>query len=314
MARKQRLDLVLVERGLAASRQQAQQLIRAGRVRSADQVLDKPGHDIAPDLPLAVEQPPRFVSRGGEKLVAALAALPIEVAGRVCLDGGISTGGFSDCLLQHGASRIYGIDVGYGQTAWSLRTDPRLVLRERTNLRHLTPGDLYGPEDPWPDLAVADLSFISLGLVLPALGALLAPGRREALLLVKPQFEVGRSRVGKGGVVRDPAAHVDAIEGVIRAGEALGWQAQGLVASPITGPAGNHEYLLWLGSGLGGDGAGDGPGPRPAGPQPSPAGDGDGEQGQGLLGAGPSPAGPERARSLDRSAIGALVAQTLASP
>ena len=268
MARKQRLDLVLVERGLAASRQQAQQLIRAGRVRSADQVLDKPGHDIAPDLPLEVEQPPRFVSRGGEKLVAALAALPIQVAGRVCLDGGISTGGFSDCLLQHGASRIYGIDVGYGQTAWSLRTDPRLVLRERTNLRHLSPDDLYGPEDPWPDLAVADLSFISLGLVLPALGALLAPGRREALLLVKPQFEVGRSRVGKGGVVRDPAAHLDAIEGVIRSGAALGWQALGLVASPITGPAGNHEYLLWLGSGLG-EGVREGPGPSTsAGPAP----------------------------------------------
>ena len=321
MARKQRLDLVLVERGLAASRQQAQQLIRAGRVRSADQVLDKPGHDIAPDLPLEVEQPPRFVSRGGEKLVAALAALPIQVAGRVCLDGGISTGGFSDCLLQHGASRIYGIDVGYGQTAWSLRTDPRLVLRERTNLRHLTPGDLYGPEDPWPDLAVADLSFISLGLVLPALGALLAPGGREALLLVKPQFEVGRSRVGKGGVVRDPAAHVDAIEGVIRAGDGLGWQALGLVASPITGPAGNHEYLLWLGSGRGGEGAWDGPGPRlagslprPAGPLPSPAGDVDGDGGQGPVEAGPSPAGPGRARSLDRSAIAALVAETLASP
>ena len=321
MARKQRLDLVLVERGLAASRQQAQQLIRAGRVRSSDQVLDKPGHDIAPDLPLEVEQPPRFVSRGGEKLVAALAALPIQVAGRVCLDGGISTGGFSDCLLQHGASRIYGIDVGYGQTAWSLRTDPRLVLRERTNLRHLTPGDLYGPEDPWPDLAVADLSFISLGLVLPALGALLAPGGREALLLVKPQFEVGRSRVGKGGVVRDPAAHVDAIEGVIRAGDALGWQALGLVASPITGPAGNHEYLLWLGSGRGGEGAWDGPGPRlagslprPAGPLPSPAGDVDGDGGQGPVEAGPSPAGPGRARSLDRSAIAALVAETLASP
>ena len=321
MARKQRLDLVLVERGLAASRQQAQQLIRAGRVRSADQVLDKPGHDIALDLPLEVEQPPRFVSRGGEKLVAALAALPIQVAGRVCLDGGISTGGFSDCLLQHGASRIYGIDVGYGQTAWSLRTDPRLVLRERTNLRHLTPGDLYGPEDPWPDLAVADLSFISLGLVLPALGALLAPGGREALLLVKPQFEVGRSRVGKGGVVRDPAAHVDAIEGVIRAGDALGWQALGLVASPITGPAGNHEYLLWLGSGRGGEGAWDGPGPRlagslprPAGPLPSPAGDVDGDGGQGPVEAGPSPAGPGRARGLDRSAIAALVAETLASP
>ena len=204
--------------------------------------------------------------------------------------------------------------MGYGQTAWSLRTDPRLVLRERTNLRHLTPGDLYGPEDPWPDLAVADLSFISLGLVLPAMGALLAPGGREALLLVKPQFEVGRSRVGKGGVVRDPAAHVDAIEGVIRAGEALGWQGQGLVASPITGPAGNHEYLLWLGSGRGGEGAWDGPGPRPAGPLPRPVGDGDGDGGQGPVEAGPSPAGPGRARSLDRSAIAALVAETLASP
>ena len=287
MARKQRLDLVLVERGLAASRQQAQQLIRAGRVRSSDQVLDKPGHDIAPDLPLEVEQPPRFVSRGGEKLVAALEALPIRVAGRVCLDGGISTGGFSDCLFQHGASRIYGIDVGYGQTAWSLRTDARLVLRERTNLRHLRADDLYGPEDPWPDLAVADLSFISLGLVLPALGALLAPGRREALLLVKPQFEVGRSRVGKGGVVRDPVAHVDAIEGVIRAGAALGWQGLGLVASPITGPAGNHEYLLWLGSGLGSDENGDGDG------------DGDGDGGAG---------------GLNGPLIRALVAQTLASP
>ncbi len=256
MAPKQRLDLVLVERGLVASRQQAQQWIRAGRVRSGGQVLDKPGQATAADLPLEVEPPPRFVSRGGEKLVAALDALPIRVSGRVCLDGGISTGGFSDCLLQRGASRVYGIDVGYGQTAWSLRTDPRLVLRERTNLRHLSPDDLYGPGDPRPDLAVADLSFISLGLVLPALGALLAPGRREALVLVKPQFEVGRARVGKGGVVRDPAAHLDAIEGVIRSAAPLGWAAWGLVASPITGPAGNHEYLLWLGS----EGASQGPG------------------------------------------------------
>ena len=307
MARKQRLDLVLVERGLAASRQQAQQLIRAGRVRSSDQVLDKPGHDVAPDLPLEVEQPPRFVSRGGEKLVAALDALPIRIGGRVCLDGGISTGGFSDCLLQRGASRIYGIDVGYGQTAWSLRTDPRLVLRERTNLRHLRADDLYGPDDPWPDLAVADLSFISLGLVLPALGALLAPGRREALLLVKPQFEVGRARVGKGGVVRDPSAHVDAIEGVIRSGAALGWQALGLVASPITGPAGNHEYLLWLGSGLGADG--DGEGPRPA-SSADASPEGGGAAGPG---AGPSPDGAGGAPGLDGARIGALVAQTLAS-
>ncbi|MFN9869816.1 MAG: TlyA family RNA methyltransferase [Cyanobacteriota bacterium] len=248
MARRQRLDVVLLNRGLVVSRQQAQQLIRAGRVRSAGRVLDKPGSEVDPGLPLELEVPPRFVSRGGEKLVAALEQLPIRVEGRVCLDGGISTGGFSDCLLQHGAARIYGIDVGYGQTAWKLRTDPRLVLRERTNLRHLTPEQLYGPDDPWPDLAVADVSFISLTRVLPALRALLRPAANgvEAVLLVKPQFEVGRERVGKGGVVRDPLAHRDAVTAVIAAAESLGWQAVGLVGSPITGPAGNHEYLLWL--------------------------------------------------------------------
>jgi 23S rRNA (cytidine1920-2'-O)/16S rRNA (cytidine1409-2'-O)-methyltransferase len=255
MARRQRLDLELVRRGLAASRQQAQQLIRAGKVRGGDQLLDKPGTEISPDLDLHVETPPRFVSRGGEKLLAALEALPIRVQGRICLDGGISTGGFSDCLLQHGAERVYGIDVGYGQTAWSLRTDPRVVLRERTNLRHLQPADLYGPEDPWPDLAVADVSFISLTRVLPALRRLLrcgaqtaapAPAEPEAVLLVKPQFEVGRERVGKGGVVRDPRAHRDAILTVIEAAGELAWAPAGLVASPLTGPAGNHEYLLWL--------------------------------------------------------------------
>jgi 23S rRNA (cytidine1920-2'-O)/16S rRNA (cytidine1409-2'-O)-methyltransferase len=244
MARR-RLDLELVEQGLAASRQQAQQWIRAGRVRSGDAVLDKPGQAVVEGLPLQVALPPRFVSRGGDKLVAALQALPIAVGGRICLDGGISTGGFTDCLLQNGAERVYGIDVGYGQTAWSLRTDPRLVLRERVNLRHLEPADLYGPDDPWPDLAVVDVSFIGLALVLPALRRLLRrPG--EAVLLVKPQFEVGRARVGKGGVVRDPSAHRDAIAGVIQAAAQLGWQPAGLLASPITGPAGNHEYLLWL--------------------------------------------------------------------
>ncbi|TVS02126.1 MAG: TlyA family RNA methyltransferase [Cyanobium sp. PLM2.Bin73] len=248
--RKQRLDLELVARGLAASRQQAQQLIRAGRVRSGDRLLDKPGTDVSADLVLEVRQPPRFVSRGGEKLEAALRAFALPVRGRVCLDGGISTGGFSDCLLQHGAARIYGIDVGYGQTAWSLRTDPRVVLRERTNLRHLSAADLYGPEDPRPDLAVVDVSFISLALVLPALLALLQPQAPSAgldlVVLVKPQFEVGRGRVGKGGVVRDPEAHGDAIAGVVGAAAQLALEPAGLVASPITGPAGNHEYLLWL--------------------------------------------------------------------
>jgi len=246
MAPKLRLDLHLVEQGLASSRQQAQQLIRAGRVRSGDRVLDKPGLEVAAEIPLQVEQPPRFVSRGGEKLVAALEAFPIQLQQRVCLDGGISTGGFSDCLLQHGAARVYGVDVGYGQTAWSLRTDPRLVLKERTNLRHLQPDQLYGEADPWPDLAVADLSFISLALVLPALGRLLQSERREALLLVKPQFEVGKARVGKGGVVRDPGAHADAITAVMAAAAAEAWRPCGVGASPITGPAGNHESLLWL--------------------------------------------------------------------
>jgi len=249
MASKQRLDLELVARGLADSRQQAQQLIRAGLVRSVDRVLDKPGTEVKHETPLQVLQRPRYVSRGGEKLAAALEAFPLVVQGRVCLDGGISTGGFSDCLLQAGASRLYGVDVGYGQTAWSLRSDPRVVLRERTNLRHLTPADLYGGDDPWPDLAVADVSFISLTLVLPALLTLLRPAREgagvEMVLLVKPQFEVGRQQVGKGGVVREPAAHVQALERVIEAAQALELMPAGVIASPITGPAGNHEYLLW---------------------------------------------------------------------
>ncbi|MEB3260270.1 MAG: TlyA family RNA methyltransferase [Cyanobacteriota bacterium] len=256
MTKRQRLDLLLLQRGLATSREQAQQLIRAGWVRQGGQVLDKPGTALPADASLEVAARPQYVSRGGEKLAAALEAFPIRVSDRVCLDGGLSTGGFSDCLLQRGARRIYGVDVGYGQVAWSLRTDPRLVLRERTNLRHLTPGDLYGDADPWPDLAVADLSFISLRLVLPALGALLRPvtpdSAVELVLLVKPQFEVGREGVGKGGVVRDPEAHRAALRGVLEAAVAPGWQAKGTVGSPITGPAGNHEYLLWLASAPGG--------------------------------------------------------------
>ncbi|TWB95120.1 23S rRNA (cytidine1920-2'-O)/16S rRNA (cytidine1409-2'-O)-methyltransferase [Synechococcus sp. Ace-Pa] len=246
MAPKQRLDLHLVALGLVASRQQAQQLIRAGRVRLGGQIFDKPGMEVRAELVPDVDPGPRFVSRGGEKLIAALEAFPLQVEGRICLDGGISTGGFTDCLLQHGASKVYGVDVGYGQTAWSLRTDERVVLKERTNLRHLHSDQLYGPGDLWADLAVADLSFISLALVLPALRRLLVAEQAEAVVLVKPQFEVGKARVGKGGVVRDPVAHADALEAVITAAAAQDWLAAGLVASPITGPAGNHEYLLWL--------------------------------------------------------------------
>jgi len=250
MAPRQRLDLELVARGLAETRQRAQQLIRAGLVRSGENVLDKPGSEVRSDTPLQVQQLPRFVSRGGDKLAAALETFPLSIAGRVCLDGGISTGGFSDCLLQAGARRVYGIDVGYGQTAWSLRSDARVVLKERTNLRHLTPEQLYGPGDPWPDLAVADVSFISLTLVLPALLRLLRPTSPDAgldlVLLVKPQFEVGRERVGKGGVVRDPQAHFDALQQVRLAAQSQGLLPAAAIGSPITGPAGNHEYLLWL--------------------------------------------------------------------
>ena len=249
MPKKLRLDLHLLSKGLASSRQQAQQLIRAGKVRDSNgKLLDKPGQEVSEDLELLIKEAPKFVSRGGEKLFEAFSKFELEVDGKVCLDGGVSTGGFTDCLLQHGAKKVYGIDVGYGQIAWNLRNDPRVVLHERTNLRTLTPENLYGPQDPWPNFAVADLSFISLRLVLPAIKSLLIADNPEALLLVKPQFEVGRQRVGKGGVVRDPAAHVEALQSIIQAASYQKWEPKGVVPSPITGPAGNHEYLLWLGS------------------------------------------------------------------
>ncbi len=248
MPQKHRLDLHLLTNGLASSREKAQQLIRAGKVRDVNgKLLDKPGLEVAGDLKLVVKEKPRFVSRGGEKLLEALNSFPLEVKGKICLDGGISTGGFTDCLLQHGAARVYGVDVGYGQTAWSLRNDERVFLSERTNLRTLSPEKLYGPKDPMPSLAVADLSFISLRLILPAIRRLLEKDNADALVLVKPQFEVGRQKVGKKGVVRDSSDHISAIRGVIDCGLKQKWFPQGLVASPITGPAGNHEYMLWLG-------------------------------------------------------------------
>ncbi len=249
MSRKNRLDLLMVAKGVACSRQKAQELIRAGKVRDVNgRILDKPGQEYVSDIKLLVKESPRFVSRGGQKLLAALEAFPIEVKGRVCLDAGISTGGFTDCLLQHGAEHIYGIDVGYGQTAWKLRIDPKLFLKERTNVRNLAPEDLYEPSDPLPTLLVADLSFISLRLVMPSLKALLDPDHSEAILLVKPQFEVGKHLVGKKGVVRDPLSHVKALEGVIDAAKTQAWNLKGIKPSPITGPAGNHEYLIWFGT------------------------------------------------------------------
>ncbi len=253
MAKRVRLDSWLVERGYFSSRQQAQRAILAGEVFLNGVRAKKAGAWVSGDPAVHLQSRPAFVSRGGEKLQGALETFPIQVQGRICLDAGISTGGFTDCLLQRGAERVYGVDVGYGQLAWSLRTDPRVILKERTNLRHLQPIDLYGTEAPtqsWPDLAVVDLSFISLTKVLAPLWNLLRPPR-EALLLVKPQFEAGRGQVGKKGVVRDPAIHACVLERVMRAAVAQGWQVRGYTWSPITGTAGNIEYWLWLAEGEG---------------------------------------------------------------
>ncbi|MDV3347613.1 TlyA family RNA methyltransferase [Leptothoe sp. LEGE 181152] len=242
---KQRLDVYLVEQGLCDSRQQAQRCIRAGEVKVNEAVIDKPGTTIKDNAVVVLKQKSPYVSRGGEKLAKALKEFGVEVCDRICLDGGISTGGFTDCLLQNGARQVYGIDVGYGQVAWKIRQDPRVVLRERTNLRHLTPEELYKDNTQRPDLGVIDVSFISLTKVLPAFWDLMT-GARESVLLVKPQFEVGREKIGKKGVVREPKDHAEAIWQVYVAAQRLGWKAQGLTWSPIRGPAGNTEYLLWL--------------------------------------------------------------------
>ncbi|MEG4067332.1 TlyA family RNA methyltransferase [Microcoleus sp. Pol11C2] len=242
---KQRLDTLLVSLDLCSSRQQAQALIRTGKVSINQQVVDKPGTEVDTAAKIQIKERSRYVSRGGDKLAKALEVFAIPVAGRICLDGGISTGGFTDCLLQAGAALVYGVDVGYGQADWGLRNDPRVILKERTNLRYMTATELYADSAP-ADLAVVDVSFISLDKILPALWELLVPPR-EAVLLVKPQFEVGRERVGKKGVVRDSATQADAIFQVWKAATALGWQERGLTWSPLLGPAGNIEYLLWLG-------------------------------------------------------------------
>ena len=243
---KERLDTLLVKLNLCTSCQEARGLIMAGEVMVNREIIDKPGTEVKLEANIEVKERSPFVSRGGHKLEKALAVFPISVNNRICLDGGISTGGFTDCLLQAGAKLVYGIDVGYGQVAWSLRNDPRVILWERTNLRHLTPGQLYpSSSEEKADLAAIDVSFISLTKVLPALWELLVPPR-EAVLLVKPQFEVPKGLVGKKGVVRSPEDQSDAIFRVCEAAAALGWGYGGLTWSPLVGPAGNIEYLLWL--------------------------------------------------------------------
>jgi 23S rRNA (cytidine1920-2'-O)/16S rRNA (cytidine1409-2'-O)-methyltransferase len=236
---KRRIDQVLVDRGLAESREKAQALLIAGSVLVNGQKVDKPGHAVDMASPIEVLAKLPYVSRGGLKLKGAIDHFGIDVTGRVCLDIGSSTGGFTDCLLQHGASRVYAIDVGAGQLDWRLRNDPRVVVREGINARHLAFSDVGDRVD----FAVCDVSFISVTLILPVLPPLLRDGA-EIVILVKPQFEVGRDQVGKGGIVRDPHLHILACDKVRLAAEQLGFVTS-IVESPIQGAEGNREFLLY---------------------------------------------------------------------
>ncbi len=247
MAARRRLDAELVRRGLARSREHAASLIADGRVRLAGRSASKPATAVDPGEALVVVEAPggeEYVSRGGHKLTGALdefATHGLDVAGRRCLDAGASTGGFTDVLLRRGAASVVAVDVGYGQLAWSLRSDARVEVHDRTNVRELTPEVVGRPAE----VVVADLSFISLRLVLPSLLSVSTPDA-DLVLMVKPQFEVGRDRVGKGGVVREPELRADAVRSVAEAAADLGLGVAGVTASPLPGPSGNVEYFLWL--------------------------------------------------------------------
>ncbi len=243
--RRIRADLLLVERGCAPSRERARALILAGEVLADDRPVEKAGTLLFANVALRLRHAPMpYVSRGGVKLAHAISMFGIQVVGRVALDVGASTGGFSDCLLQAGASRIYAVDVGHGQLAWKIASDPRVVAMDRTNIRTMPPDRIPEP----CDMAVVDVSFISLRLVLPRLSTLVRPGS-PVIALCKPQFEVGRSRVGKGGIVRDEAARQSALASVKDAARAVGFAVLADTPSPITGADGNIEFLLHLSSG-----------------------------------------------------------------
>ena len=238
MTEKKRLDLLAVERGLAATQARAQAAIMAGLVLVDKELMDKPGALVNVDSQLELKaEPSPFVSRGGQKLAKALDKFGIDLKGRIVLDVGASTGGFTDCCLQAGARLVYAVDVGYGQLAWSLRTNPQVVNFERTNIRHLTREQL---NQGMPDFCCIDVAFISLRLVLPVIARL---GPRELVMLIKPQFEASREQVGKKGVVRDPAVHLLVINQVVAKAEELGFTLWNLDFSPVQGPQGNIEYL-----------------------------------------------------------------------
>jgi len=238
-SKKNRIDALLVERGLVRSREQGRRLIMAGEVLADGEPVTKPGQQIDSSAAITIRQRPRYVSRGGEKLEHALAAFNLTPQGRVCADVGASTGGFTDCLLQHGAVKVYAIDVGYGQLAWKLRQDDRVVVMERVNARYLE----QLPE--LVDAVVVDASFISLGLLLPVIRTWLTP-TAWVVALVKPQFEAGRSDVGKGGVVRDPEVHRRVLVETIEFADTIGLHPFAVTCSPITGPKGNIEFLIGL--------------------------------------------------------------------
>ena len=236
---KVRLDVMLTERGLAGSREKAQALVLAGEVLVNGVKARKPGQSVAPDAEVEVLARPAYVGRGGLKLKAAIDHFRIQAAGRVCLDVGASTGGFTDCLLQHGAAKVHAVDVGAGQIDWKLRTDRRVVLHERLNARYLRYEDIGEPVD----LAACDVSFISVTLILPAIAPLLQPAG-EMVILVKPQFEVGREQVGKGGIVRDPDLHRAACDRIESAARKMSYKTD-IIESPILGAEGNKEFLLY---------------------------------------------------------------------
>lgn len=239
---KERLDTMLVNNGFFPSREKARAAVMAGLVFVDGQRVDKPGHQVKPEANIEVQgNPLPYVSRGGLKLEKAMMTFDIELDGRAVIDIGASTGGFTDCALQKGARIVYAVDVGYGQLAWKLRSDPRVISMERTNIRYLEPDSLTER----PDFATIDVAFISLSLVLPRVSLLTAPVA-EGVALIKPQFEAGRDKVGKKGVVRDPEVHKDVINKVVALVGELGWQVGGLDFSPVRGPEGNIEYLLYF--------------------------------------------------------------------